>query len=181
MLNEFDLSNFTPPDLALPVKPFRSLEPRLTREQIEGTALHGLMERISTDSNLWPLSLPTPVVIAKWLSCSVEVAQTIRLQAQSILQNPDVERFFNPAHFRFARNEMDVVCEGQLLRLDRVVVFEYDVWVLDFKRQLLDQERKKYQQQLAQYCRALRIIYPRHNVSAGLILADGRWVAIELI
>jgi ATP-dependent helicase/nuclease subunit A len=98
--------------------------------------------------------------------------------AQTILHNAALERFFNPAHFRFARNEMDIISEHQLLRLDRVVVFDDTVWVLDFKRQLLATEHTDYEQQLNKYCSALKRIYNQKKIHGGLILSDGSLVEL---
>jgi len=170
-VNQFELRCFVAPDLALPVAP-ASIS--LSNEaQLEGLALHSLMERLTTD---WPVVIPPAAHIAHWLSCTPALAQVIRSQAETILSNPQLERFFNPAHFQFARNEMDVQMEGKLLRLDRVVVFEHEVWVLDFKRQLLELERAGYEAQLQQYCAALAGIYRQQKIYAGLILTDGNLV-----
>lgn len=169
-LTEFSLATFVAPNLAL-----SKSELTLNDEaQQEGIALHSLMERLtSTSLNTWPIIIPDPPTIAQWLPCDLHLAETIRAQAQAILRNEELERFFNPAHFRFARNEMTVVTMQKALRLDRVVVFEDAVWVLDFKRQLLAIERAVYEEQLAEYCAALRQIYPKEKIYAGLILADG--------
>jgi ATP-dependent helicase/nuclease subunit A len=100
----------------------------------------------------------------------------VRRQAHGILNHPALERYFNPAHFIHARNEMDVLFEQQLLRLDRVVVFDDEVWVLDYKRRLLDMERADYRQQLATYGRALQGIFTGKKIRGALILSDGQLV-----
>jgi len=178
---EFELSIFLPPDLSLPVGFAESPVSVNTPEQTEGTALHSLMERVTAQPCSWPIELPEATHIAMWLPCPVDLAKAIRVQAQAILQNSALERFFNSAHFRFARNEMEVICENQLLRLDRVVVFDNEVWVLDFKRQLLEQERADYQAQLEKYCSALRPIYQHHHIHAGLILSDGSFLELQAL
>jgi len=167
----FELSSFVAPDLGLPAVPPAAV--LNTEAQLEGLALHSLMERLTTD---WPVVIPQVPHIAQWLSCTPVLAQVIRVQAETILSKPQLERFFNPAHFQFARNEMEVMLDGRLLRLDRVVVFEHEVWVLDFKRQLLDLERAGYEAQLQLYCAALQGIYRQQKIYAGLILTDGNLV-----
>ena len=112
------------------------------------------------------------------MACSVELAKTIWTQADAILSNQQLERFFNPSKFNFARNEMEIIANQKLLRLDRVVVFDDEVWVLDYKRQLLDSERAAYRAQLQQYSSVLQTIYPQQKILTGLILADGNLVEL---
>ncbi len=168
---QFELSSFVAPDLAPPAAPPPAAFS--TEAQLEGLALHSLMERLTTE---WPVVIPPAAQIAQWLPCTAANSEVIRRQAQTILSSAQLERFFNPALFLFARNEMDVLIDGRLLRLDRVVVFEHEVWVLDFKRQLLDLERAEYEAQLQQYCAALQGIYRQQKIYAGLILTDGNLV-----
>ena len=179
--NQFTLSTFAAPDLSLPT--ICDATPS-SDAQLEGIALHSLMERLtnnSTTNSAWPIAIPETPVIAKWLACSLNLAQVIRVQAQAILLNTELERFFNPAHFRFARNEMAIIIQQKIVRLDRVVVFDDAVWVLDFKRQLLEMERVDYQLQLNDYCAALSQIYKQEKICAGFILADGNLVELSAL
>jgi len=174
---QFTLSTFVAPHLLFPV---RELKPS-SDAQLEGIALHSLMERLTNSSTInsaWPILIPEAPAIAKWLACNLALAQIIRAQAQAILGNVELERFFNPAHFRFARNEMEIVIQQKTVRLDRVVVFNDAVWVLDFKRQLLEIERADYEMQLNEYSTALRQIYQQEKICAGFILADGNLVEL---
>lgn len=177
-VTEFDLVSFEPPKLPLPTGAtgLNSATPA----QQEGVALHSLMERLTGGTPMvWPLIMPDAPIIARWISCGLELAQVVRDQAGAILRNPDLERFFNPAQYRFARNEMDIVVENKLMRLDRVVVYDHEVWVLDFKRQLLATELAGYGAQLQQYCAALQVLFRQHKICAGFILADGNFVELS--
>ena len=179
---EFELTSFVAPDLSLPARLPEHLPAnssvQISAAQLEGIALHSLMERLTAAQPNWPITMPDELFIARWIGCPPKLAQLVREQAMAILDNPELERFFNPAHFRYARNEMDVVADGKLLRLDRVVVFAREVWVLDFKRQLLDFELPGYAAQLAEYCAALSRIFIDTKICAGFILADGRFVPV---
>jgi len=55
-----------------------------------------------------------------------------------------------------------------------VVVFDDEVWVLDYKRNLLDSERAGYQAQLARYRTALLSVFSDKQIRSALITADGR-------
>lgn len=171
---EFHLAVFDPPAMAAP----QALLDVSTDEQIKGIALHTLMERLSNNANDWPLVLPDAETIADWLPCATTVAQIVRRQAENILSNPVLQKFYDPTIFVYARNEMDILHEQKLLRLDRVVVFPHEVWVLDYKRQLLAGEEIAYRNQLHTYVCALKSVFSGKTVHAALILSDGSLVEL---
>lgn len=138
----------------------------------EGVALHALLERM-THANAWPLQLPDAGALVRWLGISAEMAQVVHAQAGVVLAQPQLERFFNPALHRWARNEMEIVAAGNVMRLDRVVMFDDEVWVLDYKRRLLDSERSDYAAQLARYRSALMSVFSDRRIRSALITADG--------
>jgi ATP-dependent helicase/nuclease subunit A len=139
----------------------------------EGVALHGLLERLCQQKQ-WPLAIPAAPAIARWLPCSLPLAETVRMQAATLLSQAHLRRFFDPAQYRQARSEMEIVADGAVLRLDRVVEFDDAVWILDYKRNLLDSERQDYQRQLAGYRNALQTIWPDRTIHTALITVDGR-------
>jgi len=169
---DFSLALFAPQAMpgAMPPAP----EPEFSNAAIdEGIALHALLERV-TDSDTWPVQIPEPGVVARWLGCSVALAEVVHAQAGVILSQPGLRRFFDPSLYHAARNEMDVITEGRLLRLDRVVIFDDEVWILDYKRAYLEVEQMSYAYQLAQYRSALRAVYGARQVRSALITVDGR-------
>lgn len=172
--DRFELASFNPPLLALPAE--ETAAP--SEQQLEGIALHALLERLSNNASAWPFVMPATETIAGWLPCSSVMAQTIRGQAEAILGNLQLERFFHPGQHLYARNEMEVLHEQQLLRLDRVVVFATEVWVLDYKRQLLPSQRTDYLLQLQTYAQALRGFFADKKIRGALILADGSLVEL---
>ena len=171
--NSVRMPLFNPPDLCLPV-------PELlwdsTAEQREGIALHALMERLTNQVPQWPIQIPGVETIASWLPCSSAIAKIIQQQAINILGNAVLEPYFNPTRFTYARNEMDISYQQQMLRLDRLVVLENEVWILDYKRQLLENEQIHYQEQMNGYREALTSIFFDKKIRAALILADGQLI-----
>lgn len=141
----------------------------------EGVALHGLLERITNASGQWPRDLPDEATIARWLPCSLALAGVVRAQAVTMLGQSELQRFFNPALHRYARNEMEIVTATGVLRCDRVVVFDDEVWILDYKRNLLDSERSVYQAQLAGYRAAVMSVFSDKQIRSALITSDGRF------
>ncbi|MEI7431220.1 MAG: PD-(D/E)XK nuclease family protein, partial [Betaproteobacteria bacterium] len=94
--------------------------------------------------------------------------------AERLLTAPALQRFFDPAHYRRAWNEVDLSGnEGQLLRLDRLVEFDDALWVVDYKSSGSDTERlAEYQNQVEGYCRAVAGVFPARKVRGALIFSD---------
>lgn len=168
-LQEFALSLFRP-DLLPPVPRTRSED---TEATLEGKRLHALMERLTNNTD-WPLSVPAASVVARWLLCDEDEAALACEQAATILASPVLERFFDPSAYVFARNEMELVHEGELMRIDRLVVFSDALWILDYKRNLFEWQHADYQQQLARYRAACNALFPGKSISAALITVDGQ-------
>jgi ATP-dependent helicase/nuclease subunit A len=96
--------------------------------------------------------------------------------AERILNTPALRRFFDPAEFVAAYNELDISHaaggEAALLRIDRLVEFATEVWVLDYKSG--DQvNANQHREQIAAYCEAVRDLYPGKAIRGAVIAADG--------
>ncbi|AMO93863.1 uvrD/REP helicase N-terminal domain protein [Collimonas fungivorans] len=144
----------------------------------EGIALHGLLERV-TQHGHWPVVLPDAATIARWLPCPPALAKQVRRQAQTILEQAELEHFFNPAMHLHARNEMEIIADNVVLRFDRVVVFEEEVWILDYKRNLLDSERAAYTAQLRSYRQAAQAVFGGRRLRTALLTVDGRLSEVD--
>ena len=95
-------------------------------------------------------------------------------QAACILSSSELQRFFDPAAHQSAHNELELVHEGDWLRIDRLVIFDDALWVLDYKRHLLEQQQTGYWQQLERYRAACKALFPGKPVHVALITTDGR-------
>jgi ATP-dependent exoDNAse (exonuclease V) beta subunit len=144
-----------------------------------GTAFHMLMQHAHAgarfDPQHWTGRLGLPLG---------EVAPLCR-QADALLVDSSLTRFFNPGSYERALNEWPFVTEsGTLLRVDRLVEFPAEVWVLDYKTggwssiagTPLEGE---YRAQVAAYCNAVRAVFPAKTVYGLLLFADGSRVTIE--
>ncbi len=170
------LTHFDPPSLPPPAANHgednrnHSDDNAATRE---GTLLHALMERLTRGAQ-WPVTVPAAATVARWLRCSFDEALTICTQAQCILSQPALAHFFDPARYSFARNEMEVVHDGALKIMDRVVIVDGCLWILDYKRNLYASQRADYAQQLAQYRAACEQLFPAMPIMTALITSDGQ-------
>lgn len=175
-VQEFEQEIFDPPQLP-PAE--TAVEATFDNEAIaEGIALHGLLERV-TQHGLWPVALPDAATIARWLPCPPALAKQVRQQAQTILGQAGLEQFFNPAMHLHARNEMEIIADNAVLRFDRVVIFEDEVWILDYKRKLLDSERAAYTAQLRSYRQAAQGVFAGKRLRTALLTVDGRLSEVD--
>ncbi len=148
---------------------------RTTAEQRRGTWLHALLQQLAPDS-----SCPQEDRVG---TRSAEVQQRLAIpssemnalwqQAQHLLALPALQRFFDPQHYRGAYNEMPYVnAAGELKRIDRLVEYDDEVWVLDYKTGKID-DPAPYRTQLSEYRIAMQTIYAGKTVRCALLFVDG--------
>lgn len=136
-----------------------------------GTQFHALMDRLSAG---------TPVernAVRRELGVAEREFGPMWEQAQRVLSSPALARFFDPSQYKRAANEVSYMIEtGEIRRVDRLVEFDDEMWVLDYKTgdartadlALLEE----YRAQLAGYCAAMRRLYGRRRVDGAIIFAD---------
>jgi len=107
----------------------------------------------------------------------------IESAARTLLAQPHLARFFDPAQYRRAHNELALLDgHGRLQRLDRVVERDDSVWLIDYKTGddslgLSDAElAERHGAQLAGYRVLLADLYPAVPLHTVLLLANGRLV-----
>jgi ATP-dependent helicase/nuclease subunit A len=99
-------------------------------------------------------------------------------QAQRILNAPELQRFFDPGKFVAAFNELEIAQlandtgDTKLERIDRLVVFENEVWVLDYKSGE-HANAEQHREQIVAYCEAVRGLYPGKTVRGAVIDGAG--------
>jgi ATP-dependent helicase/nuclease subunit A len=86
-----------------------------------------------------------------------------------------LRRFFDPAQHRWAASELEFVLpDGRLGRIDRLVEFDDEIWILDYKSGPGDAFAEAYAGQLDAYVAAVGLIRPGKPVRAALVRPDGR-------
>jgi len=166
----FALELFDPPELPPPERKAATEDTEFTRE---GSLLHLLMERL-TEAAVWPVQIPAVRGVAQWLGCSMAQSTIVCEQAAQILASKPLEKFFDPDQFVFARNEMELIHDGELIRLDRVVMLGDALWILDYKRNYFEFQHADYQKQLERYRQACRYLFPGVRICCALITVDGK-------
>jgi ATP-dependent helicase/nuclease subunit A len=91
--------------------------------------------------------------------------------AEKILNAAELQRFFNADKFVAAHNEIEIAMQvnGELImqRIDRLVEFEREVWVLDYKTGAGNIEL--HHAQIAAYCDAVMPLYKNKTVRGAVI------------
>ena len=112
----------------------------------------------------------------------------IESAARTLLAQPHLTSFFDPAQYRRAYNELALLDgHGRLQRLDRVVERDDSVWLIDYKTgddslTLSDAElAERHRTQLAGYRTLLAALYPGKPLHTALLLADGRLVELNSV
>ena len=105
---------------------------------------------------------------------------TLWREAHAILNAAHLARFFDPAHYHRAWNELPFLTEnGDFLRIDRLVEFETEIWVLDYKstesasEATLKEAARPHHAQLKNYLTAMRALFPGKQMKGGVIFKGG--------
>lgn len=99
----------------------------------------------------------------------------LRAAAEKILDAPHLRRFFDPAHYLNAKNEVAYVSkDGEIRRMDRLIEFGDEVWILDYKT---GRNEAAYQAQMNEYRAAMQAVYDK-PVRCGLVFSDGELVEV---
>jgi ATP-dependent helicase/nuclease subunit A len=139
---------------------------RNTAQQQRGIWLHALLQYL-TDG------LSDKAELQRRLNIPAGEIEPLWQQAQRLLTLPQLARFFDAALYRSACNEMPYVNEKrELKRIDRMVEFDNEVWVLDYKLGT-GEEVARYRAQMQEYREAMQTVYADKTVRCALIFADG--------
>jgi ATP-dependent helicase/nuclease subunit A len=100
-------------------------------------------------------------------------------QAQRLMAQPELQRYFDPHSYRKAYNEVPYVdARGAVKRIDRLVEFDDEVWVLDYKTGE-PAEPAKYRAQMTEYRAAMQAVHADKPVRCALLFGDGVLCEIE--
>jgi len=142
--------------------------PRTTAEQRRGTWLHALLQHLAPPNGMTDKA-------ALQAQCGIPPGEMDSLlrQAQALLAQPSLQRFFDPQHYLAASNEMSYVnAAGELKRIDRLVEFGGEVWVLDYKTGD-SADSAPYRAQMLEYRTAMQSVYAGKKMRCALLFADG--------
>jgi ATP-dependent helicase/nuclease subunit A len=140
-----------------------------------GQAMHRLLE--------WgDASINNATAAAREFALSLEQGAQAALMAQRILHGEGAWAW-NPAVVDWQGNEVELMYQGEPLRLDRLVQrrdagFEGQWWVLDYKSAHAPQDQPELMAQLREYRDAVQAIYPDDVVRAAFFTGQGTVVEV---
>lgn len=173
------------PNQTLPTLPILDIGQRLaarpqSREALLGEFFHACLEHYAPPGNA--RDLPS---LALQIGLDSNERTRAETQAKALLAQPGLARFFDPSHYLAARNELAFINQaGEVGRIDRLVEFEGEIWVLDYKTGEADillepaQLIARHRGQLEEYARAASALWPGKLVHAALVLVSGELISL---
>ena len=153
------------------ILPVGTRKPVMNDAQRYGVWLHGLMEFLPDAPDVGD---ELQALLQRKLNIPAEQMPALWQHALDLLNAPGLVRFFDAQLHQAAANEVAYVnAAGQLRRIDRLVEFADEVWVLDYKTGE-NIATQSYSAQLEEYRAAMQAIHPNKVVRCALILADGK-------
>ncbi len=158
-------------DLLRKPLPTGTRKPVMNEPQRRGIWLHALLQHLAASSTT--ARETERAVLQQRLNIPAAEMETLWQHAQHLLAAPHLARFFDANQYRSASNEMPYVnAQGELKRIDRLVEFDDEVWVLDYK--LTDnQDVTRHHAQMHEYQAAMQSVYVGKPVRCALLFADG--------
>jgi ATP-dependent helicase/nuclease subunit A len=154
-----------------------------TLQQQRGIWLHALMQHITEGSATDKRGLQQRFAIP------AEEIESLWQKAMLLLTSPGLSRFFEAQQYLAASNEMPYINQqGELKRIDRLVEFDDEVWVLDYKLGSSTEgefsadadvklsrsiEVARHREQMQEYRTAMQTVYVGKTVKCALLFADG--------
>ena len=147
---------------------------RATLAQRRGVWLHALLQHLMP-----PQVLHDKAELQRRYGIPSDEMETLWQRAQHLLALPALQRFFDPRHYLAAFNEMPYVnAQGESRRIDRLVEFDSEVWLLDYKTGE-QATSAMHRQQMLQYRAAMQTIYSGKTVRCACVLNNGELIVIS--
>ena len=159
-----------------------------SRGQAYGTRFHRLMERVTAPAPATQSSANASADARAALQRELGIPERdfapMWESAQRLLSKPALTRFFDPARYRQAANELAYVnAAGEVRRIDRFVEFDDEAWVLDYKTGEPPKDVElmaSYEAQLQAYGSALAAVAPGKTVHGLLLFSGGEHRVIDM-
>ena len=141
-----------------------------------GVAFHRVMERLTTGGAV-------DESLRRMLGLRPAEYATVVDEARRLIGRPELQRYFDATRYGRATNEVPYAdATGAVRRIDRLVEFDDEVWVLDYKTgssELPATLAADYRRQLREYCTAAAALFPEKRVQGMLVFTDGAAVEVK--
>jgi ATP-dependent helicase/nuclease subunit A len=142
-----------------------------SRGQRYGTHFHLLIDRLTGAPS------SSRAALQKDLGLSEREFGGMWDSVQRMMKDPGLARFFDAKQYVRAANEVAYVsAAGEMRRIDRLVEFEDEVWVLDYKTGTVPENAAllaEYEAQVLEYAAAISAVAAGRGVHAMLLFSNG--------
>jgi ATP-dependent helicase/nuclease subunit A len=144
-----------------------------TRGQHYGTRFHRLMEQLTAGDS----AAVDRAAIQTTLGLADREFTPMWDSARRLMSDSALKRFFDAGTYTRASNELAyVTAAGEVRRIDRLVEFADEVWVLDYKTGSPPEDAglmSAYDEQMQAYAAAVAAIVPGKAVKTALLFSSG--------
>jgi ATP-dependent helicase/nuclease subunit A len=147
-----------------------------TRESRFGEAVHRLLEFHVPGATSWPAA--QLLRVAREFGLDAQAAREASVMARRILTG-EGSWAWDPARVDWQGNEVELLHQGELLRLDRLVRSAGQWWVLDYKSASRPEQDPALVAKMRLYREAVANANPGAVVKAAFLTGHGKLVAIE--
>ena len=101
--------------------------------------------------------------------------KALKEQAKKCMTDDRIAKVFEIDSTQQALNEYSIAHNGQINVIDRLIISDQQVWIIDFKTQQelnhqpLQQQAEKFTAQLSRYKSAVSALYPNHSIRCSII------------
>ncbi len=170
-----------PAELTRPLPTGAREEGEISAARRYGVNLHALLERLAP-----PNPAPDRNALRAELGLPREEFEGLWEDAMAFLDAPHLRRFFDPGRYVGAYNELPYAGPtGEVRRIDRLVEFADEVWILDYKTgeqitaDSLARRAAPHRAQLRLYRDALRPVYFPKPVRCAIVFAGALLYPLE--
>jgi len=181
-----ELAAEPPPGLLRPLPTGTRETASAGRGRRYGTLFHALMERLAANPALDRAAVQRELGQIGFGEREMTAAWG---QVRNLLARPELARFFDARHYVRALNEAPVIdAAGRVQRIDRLVEFADEWWVLDYKTDALPAAAgaeavaaaaAPYRGQLAAYRDAVRRLQAGKRVQAAVLFSGGQLYSFD--
>lgn len=138
---------------------------------LEGNIMHSMLSRIGdcTEKNLEEL-IDTSIAFIGRIYSDVRDFSIYAKKLKKLLGKNTLKHLFYTKGAQVLCEKEIVDNFGDLKRIDRLVITEKEIYVIDYK--LSEAENKKHVIQVKEYINILKEIYPSHNIKGFLLYLD---------
>ena len=153
--------------------PFATLKELNLEERRRGEFIHRVLYFVDgLDENI-ELELERVIQLVNTELRTHYPIESMKKNLLEFLNHEDIRPYFQAMPGRVIKREQDVSDpQGNLFRMDRVILEEHQVSVIDFKTGTDKEAEKEYILQLKNYIRILKEIYPEKNVEGIIAYVD---------